>query len=252
MDPRIYRQLREIESTHWWFVGRRRILLVMLDRMNIEAGSILDVGCGAGTNLDLFARRYPNSSLHGIDVELEALRFCRAERVLPVYRADVARLPFKDRAFDLISALDTLEHVADDLGTLRELFRVCSVGGTLLLTVPAFPFLWGSVDKVGHHYRRYWRKELIEKVVAAGFVIRTLRFFNCLLFPPIVAVRLAGRLVPDRNVVADQPVWTDFDVVKSGPLNTLLARLFSLEASLLAIKPPFGVSLLCVGERPRL
>lgn len=249
MDPRLYKQLHEMERTHWWFAGRRKIILATLERFAVEATSVLDVGCGAGTNLDLIGERYPSVPVHGIDVELEPLRFCRADRAVPVYQADVARLPFKQGVFDLVTAFDNLEHVEDDRATLGELFRVCAPGGTLVLTVPAFPFLWGNIDEVGHHYRRYTRAEIARKISEAGFSIRSLRFFNSLLFAPIAAVRLAARLVPSSRTKDGDRVRSDLDLVKAGPLNTLLTKILGLEADFLGVEPPFGVSLLCVARR---
>ena len=169
MDPRLFGQLHEIEATHWWFRGRRKIVAAVLDRIGGEPRAILDVGCGVGTNLDLLAERYPGARLHGIDVERDPLRFCRGDRDVPVCQADASALPFASASFDLVAALDTLEHVADDGAALREFLRVLRPGGALLLTVPAFPALWGNVDDLGHHFRRYRRRELVERVAGAGF-----------------------------------------------------------------------------------
>lgn len=249
MDPRQYAQHREIESTHWWFRGRRRILRAALERLELEPRTILDVGCGVGANLDLLGRLYPGGRVVGLDVEPSALRFCRSRRGTHLCRADAAALPFASASFELVAALDTLEHMADDEATLLELRRACAPGGTLLLTVPAFPALWGSVDDLGHHYRRYRRAELARKVEWAGFSLRGLHFFNFLLFPPIAAIRLLGRAVPGLRETEDGQPRSDFDVVRSGPLNALLARVFALEAPLLEWGPPFGVSLLCVASR---
>ena len=249
MDPRLYSQLHEIESNHWWFAGRRRVLLSVLDRLAVQADTILDVGCGAGTNLDLLGERYAHGAIHGIDIEIEPLRYCRSGRAISVSQADLARLPFHEGAFDLVCALDSLEHVADDAAALSGLHRVCRPGGTLLATVPAFGFLWGNVDRAGHHHRRYTRPELADKIARAGFSIRFARYFNYLLFPPIAAIRLLARLFPQPHDAADSRVHTDFDVVKGGPLNTLLTHVFGLEASLLALRAPFGVSILCVAVR---
>ena len=248
MDRRVYAQLREIEKDHWWFRGRRRILLAALDRLDVRADSILDVGCGAGTNLDLLSDRFSGSTIHGIDIERDPLRYCREDRPFPVYQADGAQPPFCDAAFDLVAALDTLEHFQDDARALREFHRICRPDGTLLLTVPAFPMLWGSVDDVGHHYRRYRRRELVAKVEAAGFSVRLVHFFNSILLPPIAAVRLLYRALPTPPS-ADGELRSDFDVVKSGPLNSMLAWILSLEARLIGWRIPFGVSLLCVASR---
>jgi SAM-dependent methyltransferase len=242
--------LHEIERTHWWFAGRRKVLAAALARLGVRGESILDVGCGAGTNLDLLSERFPGSSIHGIDIESAPLRYCREDRALPVFQADLANLPFRAGSFDLVCAFDALEHVEDDERALRGLFEACRPGGTLVATVPAFRFLWGNVDETGRHFRRYGRGELVEKVAASGFDVRFVRFFNYLLFPPIAAVRLAARMMPRTETPAGEEVRTDFDLVKSGPLNALLEGIFSMEASLLALRPPFGVSLLCIAKRP--
>ena len=247
MDPRIYAPLRELERTHWWFRGRRRILLAALERLGVGATAILDVGSGAGTNLELLGERFPGAALTAIDLERAPLLFCRADRRLPVCQADAERLPFAGACFDLVAALDALEHFADDAAALRELHRVCRPGGTLIATVPAFRALWGSVDDLGHHHRRYRRRELRARVEAAGFEILLERYFNSLLFAPIAAVRLLSRALPRRP--ARGPVRSDFDWVKRGPANALLERILAAEAKLLGLRFPFGVSLLCVARR---
>jgi len=252
MDLRLYKQLREIERSHWWFRGRREVLLAALERLEVRAERILDCGCGAGSNLDVLAARFPGARILGIDVEKDPLEFCHAERTMPVAQADAAQLPFAGDAFDLVAALDTIEHVEVDLQALSELHRVCRPGGTLFLTVPAFQLLWGNIDEIGHHHRRYRRAQLVERVRKAGFEVRLVRYFNTLLFPPIAAVRLAARAwdgAARRHPEPDGELRSDFDLVKQGPLNELLARVLGLEGSLLGIPFPFGVSILLVGRR---
>ena len=247
MDRRLYAPLRELERSHWWFRGRRRILLAALDRADVRAHTILDVGCGAGTNLELLAERFPGASVHGIDFERDPLRSCAADRHLSVSQADATRLPFRSASFDLVTALDALEHFADDAAALGELHRVCRPGGTLLVTVPAFDWLWGNVDELGHHHRRYRRRELVARVEAAGFAPVLDRYFNSLLFPGIAAVRLLARLRPQRRDT--ERLRSDFDWGGSGPLAGLLERVLGVEAHLLGIRLPFGVSLLCLARR---
>jgi SAM-dependent methyltransferase len=250
VDRRLYSQLRDIESSHWWFRGRRRILLAALDRLAVEAGDVLDVGCGAGTTLELLAERFRGARLLGIDRERDPLRFCRADRAAPVVQADAECLPFAAGCFDLVLALDALEHFADDAAALAEAHRVLRPGGVVVATVPAFGFLWGNVDDLGHHHRRYRRAGLLARVEAAGFQVRLVRYFNTLLFAPIAAVRLSARAFGRRARRADEPIRSDFDLVKRGPVNDALAALFGLESRLLGLPAPFGVSLLVVAERP--
>lgn len=249
MDVRIYRQLREIERQHWWFQGRRAILLAALERAGVEAESVLDCGCGAGSNMEVLSVRFPDSSIYGLDIQREPLEFLREDRGVPACQGDAIRLPFRSEALDLVSALDTIEHVEHDSVALAELMRVCRPGGTLFLSVPAFPFLWGNIDQIGHHYRRYSRAQLIERVEDAGFEVQFVRYFNFLLFVPIAVLRVLARLLPKRRN-DDETLKSDFDIVKEGPLNRLLAALFSLEASMLGFRAPFGVSLLLLARRP--
>jgi SAM-dependent methyltransferase len=249
MDPRLFSKLHEIEATHWWFRGRRRIVGSLLDGLALAPRAILDVGCGVGTNLDLLAAHYPEARLHGIDVLRDPLRYCASDRSVPVCQADAAALPFASASFELVCALDTLEHVEDDARALRELLRVLRPGGTLLLTVPAFPALWGNVDELGDHFRRYRRRELVEKVAAAGLRPARVHFINFLLFPPIAALRVLARALPVRRAAQAGELRSDFDWVKDGLLNRLLAGIFASEASLLRFSPPFGVSLLCAATR---
>jgi SAM-dependent methyltransferase len=249
VDPRWYEQVREIERNHWWFAGRRRILLAVLERQGVRAESILDVGCGAGTNLELLGERFSEAVIHGIDIDLGSLRACHQQRSARVAQADLMHLPFRDGSFDLVCALDAIEHVPDDEAALRGLHRVCRPDGTLFATVPAFRFLWGNVDRVGHHFRRYTRRELTDVVERSGFAVRFVRYFNTALFPAIAGIRLAARLFPAGDSVDGEDVRTDFDIVKSGPLNTALAHVLGAEASLLGWNPPFGVSLVCVAQR---
>jgi len=249
MDPRWYEQVREIERNHWWFAGRRRILSAVLERLDVRAESILDVGCGSGTNLELLGERFSRGIIHGIDIDRESLRHCARHRPTRVAQADLMHLPFRSGCFDLVCALDAIEHVPDDETALRGLHRVCRSGGTLLATVPAFDFLWGNVDRVGHHFRRYTRRELTDVIERSGFTVRFVRYFNTALFPAIAGIRLAARLFSPRDAMDGEKVRTDFDLVKSGPLNAVLARVFGAEASWLGWSPPFGVSLVCVAQR---
>jgi SAM-dependent methyltransferase len=249
VDPRIYAPLRELESSHWWFRGRRRILAAALDRLGVHAGSILDVGCGSGANLELFREREPGAALIGIDVEREPVRACRERRGAFVCQADAVRLPFASASFDLVAALDALEHLEDDAAALRELHRVCRPGGTLVATVPAFPALWGSVDELGRHHRRYRRGELQQRVRAAGFEVVLDRFFNFWLFPAVAAVRLLALQPPSRTGGDPGRVRSDFDWAGGGALGELLARILGSEARLLGVRVPFGVSLICVARR---
>jgi SAM-dependent methyltransferase len=248
MREDFYADYFRLEDRHWWFVGRRKILLALLDRyVGPDSGTrrVLDVGCGTGSMLGYLSRY---GSPEGVDSEEAAISFCR-ERGLPgVSVAAVPPLPFPDGRFDLVTAFDFLEHVDDDEGALAEVRRVLSPGGTFFVTVPAYRFLWGNQDRISHHRRRYTASALRDRLISAGLNPRRVTYFNTLLFPPIAAVRLGRRLWP-----SDGRPRSDLEMTaETGLSNRVLATLFAAEARVLLRRDlPFGVSVLAIADVPR-
>jgi SAM-dependent methyltransferase len=246
MHKEFYAEYYEIEDKHWWFVGRRRVLLAVLDRYLKPGKSnrILDVGCGTGTMLG-YLSRYGHAQ--GIDADEQAVRFCLERGVRDVQQVTASILPFEDGTFDLVTILDVLEHIDDDAGTLRELHRVLRPGGLLLVSVPAYRFLWGPQDEISNHKRRYVAGTLRGRLVEAGFRVRSLSYFNTILFPVVAAIRL---LRPYRP--GSPGLKSDFTMTRPGPANTLLGYLFALEAPIVwRWNLPFGVSILALAQKPR-
>lgn len=242
MNPEVYRRLAELEEGHWWFVARRRILEGVLARLPLpEAPRILEVGCGTGGNLAMLARLG-----EVVAVEPTALaRSLAAEKgdfdIRPGRLPD--DLPFAAASFDLVVALDVLEHVEDDEGSLRAIARLLRPGGFAIFTVPAFPFLWSGHDRAHHHKRRYRKVELRHKVGQADLAPRLVSYFNFWLFPVIAAVRLIKKLGGVDSA--------DDARMPSSIVNRILAGIFASERHLLGRLPlPFGASLLLVGARP--
>ena len=189
MRPEFYQEYNRIENTHWWFLGRRRIFLCLLSRYLTpqETALILDVGCGTGTTL-----RYLSSYGQGVGVDIErsALEYTRQRGTIRVVQTAASNLAFDDDTFDLTCALDILEHVDDDSQALHECYRTCKPGGLMLVTVPAYCFLWGRQDEISNHRRRYVASEVRQRVADAGFSVRRLTYFNTLLFPIVASIRL--------------------------------------------------------------
>jgi ubiquinone/menaquinone biosynthesis C-methylase UbiE len=246
MELSFYERYATLEDTHWWFAGRRAIVRRAVEFAAPAARPlrILEVGCGTGGMLRVLEQF---GATVGLDVSHAALAYAHRRVDTPLVRGDFGSLPFADGSFDLVGVFDTLEHVEDDLAALRELRRVCCPGGRLIVSVPAFPFLWGRQDVVSHHYRRYVRAGLVSRLTEAGFEPGYATYFNTWLFPAVAAVRVARRLMRTSS----DPGESDFDTPPPAICNRWFARLMATEAAVIGrFALPVGVSLLSVSARP--
>jgi len=247
-----YAEYRQVEDVHWWFVGRRRILLQVLNRYlgngDRDRRRILDVGCGTGTMLTYLASY---GKAQGVDIDEEAIGYCRERGLTDVRLGSAETLPFEDGSFDLVTALDVVEHLDDDAAALREIHRVLRPGGKLLMTVPAHPFLWGDQDEVNLHKRRYVASEVRDRLTATEFEVLRLTYINALMFAPIAAIRMLRRL--EHRLRPRITAQSDFRYPAPRPLNYVLGWIFGAEAPIVRrIDIPFGVSILALAEaRPK-
>ena len=164
MQSHHYPILYQVEETHWWYVGRRRIIQRLVEKicttLNNPNPRILDVGCGTGANLKMLAAY---GTAEGVDISPQAVDFCRERGLDSVKLGAAEQLPYENGSFDLVTALDVVEHLDDDVAGLREMRRVLRPDGRLLLFVPAFMFLWGVQDDVSNHRRRYTLPRLLKR-----------------------------------------------------------------------------------------
>jgi len=252
MQAHTYAIMNEVEQGHWWFVGRRRIIESFLKRIcaTLLAGhsgkggqtpslNILDVGCGTGANLEMLAQF---GVAEGVDVSAEALDFCRARGLIDVKLGAAEALPYADSSFDLVTGLDVVEHLDDDLAGLKEMRRVLRREGRALLFVPAFMFLWGVQDDISHHRRRYTLDGLKAVVKQAGFELERATYVNITFFAPILLGRLLMRLTGFRPASENN--------ITIGFLNGVLGKILGAESLALPhANFPFGVSIICVARK---
>ena len=242
------------EARHAWFAGRTRAILKLLDA---EIGPpqpgrirrILDVGSGAG-NMAHHLAHY--GQVIGVDPNGRPLAVA-CERGLTGAQGSGDRLPFADGSFDLVALLDTVEHIPDEFGVFDECARVLKPGGKLLVTVPAFMWLWSYNDEINAHQRRYTAFELRQKMELCGLRVRRISYNNFFLFPAVAGLRLLRPYSPELK----SPHLTDAEEVYQvemepipEPANTVLHGVYWLEAALLEwVDLPFGVSVICVAEK---
>lgn len=243
MEPTEYRRLREEERSYWWHVGRRALLAAMLRtgvaRDPSRAG--LDVGCGTGSNFPLLAAY---GRFYGTEVGREACVSGVDRPGRPVVLARGEQLPFATASLGLCTMFDVLEHVAAEDAFLAEVHRVLRPGGRVLVSVPAYMFLWSDHDVSLHHHRRYVRAGLRDALVRNGFRPLRVTYAMASILLPVALVRGLGRLVPRRGGPRSSYVPTP------EPLNTWLAAVLALEARWIARRDlPFGTSVLALAER---
>ena len=240
MDHKFYEKYFELEKQNWWFRTRRNIIFWLFKEYKISSNDrILDYGCGSGFLVGKLQAIGLDAS--GVDVSDEAIRVGIGRGVKNLYSLDRVRSHFDDNSFDLVMALDVIEHIKNDKEAIDELSRVLKPNGHLIIMVPAYQWMWGVQDDVAHHFRRYSMGSILKlagNYSELGVIKKS--YFNTFLFPPVAAVRLVSRFLRLKNRESD------FDI-SSNLLNKILYRIFNLESNFLKyINFPFGVSILLV------
>jgi SAM-dependent methyltransferase len=240
MDRDYELQTHRAEDRHWWYRGRRSVLERVISDLRLPPGArILDAGCGSGRNMVEFAR---HGVVTGIELSPTSVCLARERHTGEVIEGSVLEMPFDAGAFDLAASLDVIEHLEDDLQALRELRRSVAPGGSLLVTVPAYQWLWSGHDEINHHHRRYTRRSLQRVAEQAGWEQVRTTYFNSLLLPVAIMLRLLDR-VNTKTTESSLDLW-----VPPEPLNWLLERPLAMEGALIGRggRIPGGLSLLAV------
>ena len=243
MENYTYQLMREYEEEHWWFVARRRILSTLLTSLSLpEQSNILEVGCGTGGNIT-FLQEFGRVTC--VESDSTAVDIANERKLAPVLHGSLPEnMPTIDQQFDLIVAFDVIEHIEEDGESVDALRSLLKPGGKIVLTVPAFSFLWSQHDDENHHKRRYDRKSLGSLVVGSGLSLDYISYFNFWLFPLVAMIRVIRKIIPYRES------WQDMKLPAALP-NRILQSIFSSERHFVGrIYLPFGISLVAVASNP--
>ena len=241
MDRAVYEAMAAEEDKHWWFVGRRTVLSDLIRRAvaPVTGARVLDMGCGSGGNMAMLARF---GDLEGIEYDAPAREIATARGVAPVAAGGLPNgLDVEDGRFALIGLFDVLEHVEEDVASLKTLGDKLAPDGRLVISVPALPWLWSGHDVSHHHFRRYTKASLRKAAEDAGLVVEGIGYFNTLLFPLGLVQRLVRKATGLGEAASRLP---------PAPVNAVLRTIFSLERHLVGRVPlPIGLSLWAVVRR---
>jgi SAM-dependent methyltransferase len=241
MDRGVFERMNEIEAKHWWFTARRQVIASMIEPLlrGNSSAEILEAGCGSGGNLSMLNHFGKVDAFEFDDTARQAAE--KKSKLKIPFGALPFDVPFGGQQYDLIGLFDVLEHVEADEASLTVLTERLAEHGKIIVTVPAFPFLWSKHDERHHHFRRYTRASLAEVAKKAGLKVKYSSYFNMFLFPLAVTTR-AVKKITDSDTPDDQlpATW----------LNAVLARIFGFERHLLGhVRLPFGLSLAAVLEK---
>jgi SAM-dependent methyltransferase len=244
MEPKQYLRMAAFEDVYWWNVARRIILDKVIAELALpDNAEIFEAGCGTGGNLAMLGR---HGRVYAMELDEVARSFANDRRLAEIQLGHLPNhIPFAGQSFDLIVLLDVLEHLDEDAASLRALHSRLTPDGWLLITVPAYPFLWSQHDVALHHKRRYLMSSLRRVVSSAGYTVRYVSYFNSLLFPLIAGVRLLQRLFGGGQKANS--------TMPPKRLNQLLTGLFASERHVIGrFSFPFGVSLLLLAQKQKV
>ena len=245
MKKYLYKDLYKLEDLHWWHKAKRKLVSFFLEKYLLDknkervTAKILDVGCGTGKNLEVFSKF---GKVWGLDNSHEAIAFCKKRGFMNVNLGSIEKMPYKKEFFDAVTALDVLEHV-DDSRALKEIKRILNKDGFLVITVPAFEWLWSRWDEVLYHKRRYTEKSLTRVLKNNGFKIINISYTYSFLVLPALIIRGIKKLLYKDYYPSDFQLSNKI-------LNSLLSTLANVERIfIINSKIPFGTSLVVVAKR---
>lgn len=232
-----YDRMAKMEKDYWWHVGRLKILDEQLRKLSKNRKlKILNIGCGTGGTIKMLEK---HGEVINADISDDAIKYMQSLGFENTTKVDGILLPFEDDSFDIVAAFDVLEHIEDDVEALKEWRRVLKPSGHILVTVPAYQWLWSQHDVSLQHYRRYTRKSLKASGEEAGLRSSRLSYAIAFSLPLVSGFRFANKAL-QRQANAEASY-----VIVPGLVNKTFIKLLEVEGKAHnIIKLPFGTTVM--------
>lgn len=238
MNKNLYQDLYELEEKHWWHISKRELCQKVIAKY-FKGGKIVDIGCGTGKNVESFSKF---GEVWGIDNSEEALKFCKKRGLEHVSKGDAEKSNLPSNAFSLVTLLDVLEHT-DDTKTLKEIRRILKKDGLLLITVPAYQWMWSQWDVELHHKRRYTKEGLEKLLSKSGYEIVLSSYRQSFMVLPVYLFRKIKTFFKPLDYGSDFKIGSPF-------INVPLLYVTKLEHEFVTTAGvPFGVSILTLARK---
>lgn len=238
MEPNHLNELIELEDSYWWHVAKRRLVVDLLQDYFPPPGILVEGGVGSARNLVEFQQL--GYEVHGFDILPAAVEHAKSRGLRHVAEHDLSQpWPLPPASVRVAVLLDVLEHLQDPVRVLQHVAAVLQPGGGIVVTVPAYPWLYSEWDKSLGHFRRYTAASLRQQSIEAGLTAEWISHWNSFTLPAAIAVRGYQRCLPRTR----KP---DFPRV-SPIVNRMLLTMASCERRWLGKSTaPFGLSLVGV------
>ncbi len=218
MDSSHLKQLVDLEDGYWWHVAKRQLVLRLLKRFCPAPGHLVEGGIGSGRNLVEFQEL--GYDVTGFDVMPESVEHVRHRGIKDVRLHDLGQpWPVAKGSLKAVVLLDVLEHVQDPTQVLKYVHEALADDGAVIITVPAYPWLYSRWDEQLGHFRRYTVREFRSHAASAGFRVQWLNHWNSFTLPAAMAVRGWEKLFPKR----DQPDFPEVSALTNKALLTAAA-----------------------------
>jgi len=235
-----YGRMAEHEKTYWWHIGRLAIIQSYLEKgtKNKKDNSLLNIGCGTGGTISVLERF---GTVDNADISDEAIKYMKEHGYKRLTKVAGIELPFKNKSYDIVGAFDVLEHIDDHVGALKEWRRVLKDDGAIVLTVPAYQWLWSDHDVSLHHKRRYTIKRLNEAARQAGLKIDRKSYAIVFSLPLVVTFRFLNKMSGRKTNTETSYVAVPASV------NSLFAKFLGVEAAMHKFMSfPAGTSIVAI------